>query len=454
MATGLIHDPTEDCQACVVCRNNRPFQLPDEIVEACLEGKLIVFAGAGISTETRPVFPSTFYEEIVHSIGATGSRITFPQAMASFTNKYGRSRLLQLIKHRFDYIESFPELRLWASRFHVELSTIYPIRDIVTTNWDALFEDFTGAIPIVTPEDYAFWDLPERKVFKIHGSINNLGTIVATEKDYDQCYKRLQAGVIGSSLRHLLATKTPLFVGYSFEDTDFNRLYGYLKREMGEVLPRSFIVTIDERITHKTHSGSTVIYTDGAFFLNVLKKRLVEDKVMFPDSNFDGLEEILDRVNEANRNLFVQLPYKENPSVIYAASYQDGLRHALQRIIVRRRTGEYSDPHHVIHRLESYERLLKGARRAKRYFDVAYIEGYLNGMMCLADPDEWRAQVPIYFVFGSDASLDSFDAFLVEHRRAAELHRTAFAKARKIVADTEDSHAIYHTPFLSGVTPA
>ena len=81
-------------------------------------------------------------------------------------------------------------------------------------------------------------------------------------------------------------------------------------------LPRSFIVTIDERITHKTHSGSTVIYTDGAFFLNVLKKRLVEDKVMFPDSNFDGLEEILDRVNEANRNLFVQLPYKENPSVI------------------------------------------------------------------------------------------------------------------------------------------
>jgi hypothetical protein len=454
MVAGLIHDPTEDCQACMNCRNNRPFQLPDEVVEACLDGKLIVFAGAGISTENRAVFPDTFYEEIVHSLDATGSDLTFPQAMTGYTNKYGRSDLLQRIKHRFDYIESFPELSLWASRFHVQLSTIYLIRDIVTTNWDTLFENFTGAIPIVTPEDYAFWDLPERKVFKIHGSINNVGTVVATEKDYNQCYKRLRAGVIGSSLRHLLATKTALFVGYSFGDADFNRLYGYLKREMGDILPRSFIVTIDERITPETHKGSTIIYTDGAFFLGGLKKKLVEQKIMFPDSHFEGLREILDRVNEANRDLFVHLPYKENPAVIYAASYQDGLRHILQRILIRRRTGEYSDPHHLFHRLDSYERLRRGALKAKKYFDVAYIEGYLNGMMCLAAPDEWKTDIPIYFVFGSKAPLDDLETFLAEHDRAAQLHRTAFAAAKKTVDKTEDSHAVYHTPFLGGVTPA
>jgi hypothetical protein len=109
----------------------------------------------------------------------------------------------------------------------------------------------------------------------------------------------------------------------------------------------------------------------------------------------------------------------------------------------------------LFHRLESYERLRRGALRAKRYFDVAYIEEYLNGLICLADPDEdWKAQVPMYFVFGSDVHLDSFDKFLAEHKRAAQLHRTSYAKAKKTVADSEDSHAVWHTPFLSGVTPA
>jgi hypothetical protein len=89
----------------------------------------------------------------------------------------GRAKLLRKIKDRFDYIRSFPELYRIATRFHRELSTLFLVDTIVTTNWDSFFEDECGALPFVTADDYAFWEQSVRKVFKIHGSANSLGSI-------------------------------------------------------------------------------------------------------------------------------------------------------------------------------------------------------------------------------------------------------------------------------------
>jgi hypothetical protein len=447
MADRSLTHQHDDPTTCWICRNRIPFDMPPRLVDTCMSGDLVIFAGAGISTENRLTYPSTFYEEIVATLESDDSEPSFPDAMTAFCAKFGRARLLQLIKHRFDYIVAFPELRLSATRFHRELGTIYPIRDIITTNWDTLFEETTGAIPIVTPEDYAFWDLPERKVFKIHGSMNNLGTLVATKKDYEECYRRLRTGLIGSSLKHLLATKTPVFVGYSFRDSDFNRIYAYLRKEMREVLPRSFIVTLDRSFPANQYPEATVIHTDGSYFLAQLKKVLVERKLMFPDEFFDGLIDLLHEADKANSQMFERLPWKSNPAVMYAASYQDGLRHALQRILSLKNTGEYSSPHHFFHRVDSYELLRKGALRARVYWDVAYIEGYLNGNYCLVD-QEFRDGVPLYFVFGSKKNLDTLDDFLAEHENAAQLHRTAFAKAKKDIEVYGESEAVFHTPFL------
>lgn len=76
----------------------------------------------------------------------------------------------------------------------------------MTTNWDDYFERECGAIPIVTAEDFAFYNLAGRKVFKIHGSISNYGSIIATAEDYTRCYNNLKTGLIGSHLKSLLAT--------------------------------------------------------------------------------------------------------------------------------------------------------------------------------------------------------------------------------------------------------
>ena len=54
----------EPCE-CVICKNHKKFNMPDEIVENALKGNLVLFCGAGISTESKIVLPYTFYSTIL-----------------------------------------------------------------------------------------------------------------------------------------------------------------------------------------------------------------------------------------------------------------------------------------------------------------------------------------------------------------------------------------------------
>ncbi len=232
----------EQVALCAVCGLNHPFDMPEDLVTAALENKVVIFAGAGISSESPRVYESTFAQRIAAELGETAA-LNFPQLMTRYVQRYGRVQLLRRIRARFDYMQEFPDLLRMATLFHHELATAFFLDQIITTNWDTYFEDYAAATPIVIPDDYAFWDLEGRKVFKLHGSMHNLSTLVATEHDYDDCYRRLRGGIIGASLRHLLATKQVVFIGYSFGDPDLNRILRFLRRELADVLPRSYLVT-------------------------------------------------------------------------------------------------------------------------------------------------------------------------------------------------------------------
>jgi hypothetical protein len=63
--TDESHNP-EKCgdPDCDICKHDKAFEMPKEIIEAYNKGDLVIFAGAGVSTESRSVFPQTFYELI------------------------------------------------------------------------------------------------------------------------------------------------------------------------------------------------------------------------------------------------------------------------------------------------------------------------------------------------------------------------------------------------------
>jgi hypothetical protein len=58
-----MNNHLKNCE-CAFCRDERPFEIPDHLIEKLSAGDLVVFAGAGISTENKTNSQSTFYEEI------------------------------------------------------------------------------------------------------------------------------------------------------------------------------------------------------------------------------------------------------------------------------------------------------------------------------------------------------------------------------------------------------
>jgi len=138
---GPMDSKQQICE-CDVCKHHHEFTMPGDLLTDFLQGKVSIIAGAGISTESKAVLKETFYEDVADELNLRESSLAFPELMEKYcAQPNGRFKLLKKIRERFEHIDSFPELNWSASSFHRELGTFFPIRNIVTTNWDIYFEE-------------------------------------------------------------------------------------------------------------------------------------------------------------------------------------------------------------------------------------------------------------------------------------------------------------------------
>jgi hypothetical protein len=320
---------------CSICKHRLDFELPPELIQEFEAGRVVLFAGAGISTESRQVLKYTFYDFVAAELGRAGQDLSFPDLMQELCEKpNGRLRLLELIRERFRHIHSFPELEASATGFHRTISTFFPLDTIITTNWDTYFEDYCDAIPFVTDDDLAFWESDQRKVLKIHGSINNYGSIVATDSDYGECVQRLSTGLVGGILKMMLATKTVVFAGYSLNDFDFQNIFGFVKQQMQGLHRTAYVVNPFKAECERLEAeGLVSIQTDATYFFEQVKAHFVGSGRMYSDRIF--AEAILQRAKVAHEHEKMRTEFDEQslPQIVYAASYQSGLMHAFDRVL-------------------------------------------------------------------------------------------------------------------------
>lgn len=438
--------------SCHLCRSNNSFSMPQEIIESTIKNELVIFAGAGVSTESSIAFQSTFYQDIKDELGITeDNNISFSDLMSLYCKiPDGKRKLFQKLWYRFNYAKSFQEVYNFSTRFHRELSTIHHIKEIITTNWDDYFEEECGAIPIVNSKDFVFWDLPNRKVFKLHGCIRNFSSLVITKEDYEDCSKELNSGQLkGSYLKMLLATKKVVFVGYSFGDEDFNQLYNILNSEMNGLFPHSYIITLDSDIENKLPSKKiTPIITDATYFISELKKHMVETGLMLSDIIFEKIPELLDYTLSIHFAISEKVNLRDYPILLYALSYQDGMIHAYQRIIKMKNTGEYSCPGCLQQLANNYKQIRSEKVRNKNYYDVSYIDGYIDGLYSLLIDEEQLSEITPYYVYGYKYIIDNFNEFIDILNSKEIFHQAAFKKATKIVKGLDPGAVPHHTPFL------
>lgn len=456
--TALAHSKGHPAE-CAVCSLDFDFDLPPDLVQAAHRRKVVVFAGAGISTEVPTVFPITLMASAAERLKRDDLR-SFPETMQAFQEIFGRTEMVQMIRGKFDYIDGFRTLRWHARRFHKELATMPYLEDIVTTNWDTYFEDESGATPFVSGEDIALWQIAGRKVLKLHGSITNLASIVATDKDYERSLESMKSNVMGAFLRNYLLTRTVVFVGYSLQDWNFRWILESLINDMNDYAPRAYFVSpfgIDAADAERFRLD--VLKTSGVNFLQALKEANY-GSCFIRDAAYDRVSAYYDQIDEAEQ-VAKSVAHREYPSVIYCWSFHDGARDACARIAIRRPSGEYSSRHYVLSRIKTYEYLAEQAWQDGRYWDHAYIEGYMTPLYIMIDDDEeideedfdMLESAPRYFIYGSDdenpmQTSSDFMKALDDSRRRATKQRMA---ARRMTDGIPVGMVISHEPFLSGL---
>lgn len=219
-----------------------PIEIPDELLEAQEQGRLVIFAGAGVSMGEPSNLPS--FEQLAAKIAGS-----HPLAgeMGSFTNRLDRflgelSRRNVNVQERcrsiIDKSDSKP------TELHRSLVDLFINREdirIVTTNFD---DHFTAVIDGqgLEIDSYHAPALPLGHQFSglvhLHGSIKRAQPLVLTDEDFGRAY--LTEGWAREFLQRLFAEFTTLFVGYSQNDLPVE----YLARGMsGRSMAPHFALT-------------------------------------------------------------------------------------------------------------------------------------------------------------------------------------------------------------------
>lgn len=415
---------------CDICKNHIDFNMPEEIVDAVLNRNLVLFCGAGISTESKLVYPYSLYTEVLNEIEdeldkEIDSSTSFSSLMTLYIKTFhnGRRRLLKKVKNKFDYINSFPELLYNATMFHKEVSSNPYIETIVTTNWDTYFEEYCDCSPIINDADSTLWNVFNRRVFKIHGSINNISSIIATEEDYNNSYNMLSNNLIGDRLKTILTSNTVVFIGFSFGDEDLNRLLDILSKKMGDLRNQFYLVTIDKKWNKINDNRIFPIITDGTYFIHQLNNLLVEKGKLVSKELYDSAENILNLVLLEHNKIFESDNYKEEikqfPELLFSIAYQDGFIHAFERCVANRRKGEYLIPNYLETKIQSYNFYYNKRLMEKNYNLAFYGLGYLDGLIYLDMLSKGNSLVkPEFFVYGEEyfETKEELFKYILEYR--------------------------------------
>jgi len=88
--------------------------------------------------------------------------------------------------------------------------------------------------------------------------------------------------------------------------------------------------------------------------------------------------------------------------------------------------------------------------RTKEYFDVAYVDGYIDGHLYLLASDDQRKVFPTYYVLGNAGPLQTYDEFQKALARAPKIHKAAHKLAERSVKAIPAGTKIgpHHPPIL------
>ena len=192
---------------------------PIDLLNALRDGKLVVFAGAGVSRGEPARLPN--FEHLAQMIAeGTGEALQDGETIDRFLGRLQHGHVR--VHERAAEILS-PE-GLEPTELHRNLLRLYPDVGpvyVVTTNFDSLFEQAMEDAFGSMPEVFRAPALPLGRQFNgivhLHGAVSTPTEMVITDENFGSAY--MTEGWAARFLVELFSNFTILFVGYSYDDT-------------------------------------------------------------------------------------------------------------------------------------------------------------------------------------------------------------------------------------------
>ena len=221
--------------------------VPYPLISDIAQGRCLPFIGAGFSKNA--LLPAELkmpdWAELTHTLAQdakTPASMKPPLVAQRYEQKFGRVQLVEAIREALHPDKARPGQ---AHRAFVEL----PFDTIYTTNFDLLLEDAYAEATRPFRSLVGELQLPfhsgqtASNIVKMHGDLRHEEHITITQKDYDEFMTRYP--VVATHLSAMLITRTPLFIGYSLSDPDFENIRRVVRSRLGAFERMAYVVQFD-----------------------------------------------------------------------------------------------------------------------------------------------------------------------------------------------------------------
>ena len=235
--------------------------IPHGLKEAIEKDELVLFIGAGLSWDLKNTEGKTLggWKEMVSSILSflkdkeyitaeeqqSYDKLEPIDALKKLEEKgISRREIGDFLKHYFTLKKS--------KKFPIHKKAFRLSTKIITTNYDRAFEiafPELQEIKAYKTKDYELNKLKKDPIFlfKLHGCIEHIDSMVLFPSDYDKLYKSTgrEAEHALYALRNLIFNKTFLFIGTGMGDPQITSFFEEIKRTQGIYNQEHFIITFE-----------------------------------------------------------------------------------------------------------------------------------------------------------------------------------------------------------------
>ncbi len=249
--------------------------LPQELIEQILKGNCVLFLGTRLSLlEESNLDQEYLVKELIKYCGYDDLDQSLAKVAEFYELSLGRQSLVERV---CNWVEKQTRTSSEADQIIARL----PFNIIVTTRTDLLLEETCRKVKksvakVVRDEEVSFGDTQKILLLKIHGSIDQKDTLILTERDHLDLFRKRP--VLSEFIKVLHAIKTILFIGYDLNNPHAKILHREIVQEIGKFTRRDYAIWKKASVystRYWQNENVSIIDCDPLKFLQVLEQELL-----------------------------------------------------------------------------------------------------------------------------------------------------------------------------------